>query len=206
MPYEIRGEPGRAYNLLSSAALSTNAEFIAIPPRFFTEGMTDTVLGTVTIGVCDVSSGQALHTRFGVANGHLSVPSPGRDTGPMPVLESWVCNLRSLRCKWRREAGNGAPHLSGQEEGGEVDMHHSRLRFTLPGQLNMTITRQALVDLNDYLRGRRVHSLRAMARGLRCLRAACVRRTAFSGAACRVSAAAAGEDAAARPPLLLHAA
>ena len=33
-PYEVRGEAGSVFNILSSPRLSVNSQFVAVPPQF----------------------------------------------------------------------------------------------------------------------------------------------------------------------------
>ena len=50
--YEVKGDAGAAFNLLSSRRLSINAEFVGVPPRYRALDITETVLGATSIALC----------------------------------------------------------------------------------------------------------------------------------------------------------
>ena len=52
MPYEVRGEAGRAFNIVTSPSVSVNAEFQQVLPGFEAEDITDTVMGDVNVATC----------------------------------------------------------------------------------------------------------------------------------------------------------
>ena len=96
-PYEVRGDAGSVFNLVSSPRLSINALFMSVPPQFpvrpsqtshpcqscaprptcmprvQTMAVGDTVLGDLGIALCGPEGGAAVHLHLDVATGNLSL-------------------------------------------------------------------------------------------------------------------------------------
>ena len=155
MPYEIKGEAGRAYNIVSSPSVSVNAEFQQVLPGFEGEVITATVMGNVEVATCG---------HFGTAKLFMSV-SDGRmnltfHPGPTPatlaslstekamaasgvkiVEERYICNLRRMTCEWT--AANEVPATLSAPQ---VDMRHSRVKVR-HSDIQADVSRNAMVNL-----------------------------------------------------------
>ena len=117
LPYEIKGEAHRMFNLFTSPGVSLNAHFLSVPDAFRAEDITETVLGSVHVLACGLR-GEQLSVHFDVATGNLSVSvsgDPGNETNPQPsrgraavaaalgvrlILERYVCDMRRMDCVW----------------------------------------------------------------------------------------------------------
>ena len=117
LPYEIKGEASRAFNLLTPPGLSLNAQFLSVPDGFRAEDITETVLGSVHVAACGLR-GEQLSVHFDVVSGNLSVSvdnDPALETpqralrsraalaaahGVKLVLERYVCDMRRMGCVW----------------------------------------------------------------------------------------------------------
>jgi len=119
MPYEVRGEPGSVFNLLSAGTMSINAMFEAVPPKFQALDITDTVLGSVDLAACatdlsPLNDGGRGSLHFDVGSGNLSVS--GAPIGA--VFERFQCDLTSMSCGWVPAT---ADHVSGGSVAGKGD-------------------------------------------------------------------------------------
>ena len=105
VPYEVRGEAGRNFNLFSSPTLSINAAFEAVPERFRALDITETVLGSLSLAVCSAAD-DAMTLRFDVSSGNLTVRDRrDRGEGASPpaasvLFERFECDLRLMSCRW----------------------------------------------------------------------------------------------------------
>ena len=117
LPYEVRGEPWRYFNLISAPRLSLNAQFLPVPEGYVHGKITDTVLGTLHLAACEPDTGRVVGVLFDVFSGELrctrSPPSDGGGrTLPTPCVEAMaaaavtmseevaVCFLSSMRCAY----------------------------------------------------------------------------------------------------------
>ena len=92
LPYEVRGEPWKYFNLLSTPRLSLNAQFLPVPERFVHGKITDTVLGTLHLALCDAPRSRIVGATFDVFSGAIgcTVRSPDDELGstePAPCAE-----------------------------------------------------------------------------------------------------------------------
>ena len=117
LPYEVRGEPWRYFNLISAPRLSLNAQFLPVPEGYVHGKITDTVLGTLHLAVLEPDNGRVAGMLFDVFSGELRCThSPPPDAGgrplPTPCVEVMaaanvtvseevaVCFLSSMRCAY----------------------------------------------------------------------------------------------------------
>ena len=117
LPYEVRGEPWRYFNLISAPRLSLNAQFLPVPEGYVHGTITDTVLGTLHLAVCEPDNGRVTGMLFDVFSGEVRCTrSPPQDadghTLPTPCVEATtaagvtmseevaVCFLSSMRCAY----------------------------------------------------------------------------------------------------------
>ena len=117
LPYEVRGEPWRYFNLISAPRLSLNAQFLPVPEGYVHGKITDTVLGTLHLAVCEPDTGRVVGMLFDVFSGELRcMRSPPPDAVgrplPTPCVEAMgaaaatmseevaVCFLSSMRCAY----------------------------------------------------------------------------------------------------------
>ena len=115
LPYEVRGEPWKYFNLLSTPALSLNAQFLPVPERFVHGKITDTVLGTLHLALCDAPRSRIVGATFDVFSGEIgcTVRSPDETPGSseqapcdevLPLAgatvttEPGMCNLATMEC------------------------------------------------------------------------------------------------------------
>jgi len=115
LPYEVRGEPWKYFNLLSTPRLSLNAQFLPVPERFVHGKITDTVLGTLHLALCDAPRSRIVGVTFDVFNGAMgcTVRPPGEAPGSseqapcaevLPLAgvavtaEPSACNLATMEC------------------------------------------------------------------------------------------------------------
>jgi len=157
LAYEVRGEPRRIFNLVTTSGLSINAVFISVPEHFRAEDISGTVLGTVGLAFCSVRGG-VVHMGLDAATGNLtymmqnaegpSVPTPIEGSraadiaafaGAKLVEEHFLCDLRRVGCFW--QALGGADRL---------DLPLMRSAYTRlklrTSEVQATITRNAMVD------------------------------------------------------------
>lgn len=164
-PYEVMGEPNQVFNLLSSPSVSVNARFEAVPSAFKGEDITDTVLGSVGVAVCDLQGG-ALQLHFDMATGNVSVAnladqlplgsyadslmdrrSAGarlRAAGIRFVYTWYECDLRWMSCVWRSEQDRPSqPH-----DASPALLFTGHARVQLRGaHLQLEISRHSMVRL-----------------------------------------------------------
>ena len=113
--WQVRGESGSAFNLLSTPLLSLNADFRAVPPAFRAHDITETVLGSIHVALC-AAAGEAPSTlEMDVDSGNITI----RDW-PAAIRveeERFICDLRDMRCA-------PAPlHLALHTQGASTEMH-----------------------------------------------------------------------------------
>ena len=149
----MRGAPGRAFNLLSTPALSVNAEFTGVPERFRAEDITDTVLGSIGLSYCSVRGG-AVSVVVDASTGNVTVSAapPAADaarraaaaayTGAKLFEERYVCDLRRMDCLWEPLEYARPTVLP------LVDMRFSRLKLRTARE-EVTISRHAVVSYAD---------------------------------------------------------
>jgi len=144
VPYEVRGEPGSIFNLVSSARFSINAEFVAVPERFRAEDITETVLGSIGVSYCaGTCEGRLV---FNVTTGQLNTTHQAEgacsDGGVQIVLQSHVCDLRTLSCEWRV-----ADASADDQQLPLVRLGHSRVMLAQTDSWQFTMTRHAMMDV-----------------------------------------------------------
>ena len=157
VPYEVRGEPGLVFNLLSASAMSINAMFEAVPPKFQALDITDTVLGSVNLAVCatdisPLSKGGFGSLHFDVGSGNLSLS--GAPIGA--VFERLRCDLASMSCDWvPAKANHGS--VTGTDDRQVhalalpmMDSGFARVRVRVEGAAGAvaTITRHCMLSLD----------------------------------------------------------
>ena len=117
MPYEVRGEPWKYFNLLTTPTLSLNAQFLPVPERFVHGKITDTVLGTLHLALCDAPRNRIVGVTFDVFDGAMSCTirtrSPDEKLGSseqapcaevLPLAgatvatEPGMCNMATMEC------------------------------------------------------------------------------------------------------------
>jgi len=81
--YHVLGEPWKYFNVISSPTISLNAQFLPVKPGFNHGKITDTVLGTLHLAVCDAATGRTLGVLFDVFSGehHCTITPPGAPLG-----------------------------------------------------------------------------------------------------------------------------
>ena len=155
MPYEVRGEAGRAFNIVTSPSVSVNAEFRQVLPGFEAEDITDTVMGDVNVATCghfgtaklsmNASDG-GLHLSFHprpipAAHASLSMEKQLAASGVKLIADQYICNLRRMTCEWivsrRLPSTVVAP---------QVDMRYSRVKVR-HADIQVDVTRNAMVNL-----------------------------------------------------------
>ena len=110
-PYEVRGEAGFVFNILSSPRLSINSLFDAVPPQFPTLAVGDTVLGDLGIALCGADGGAAVRLHLDVATGNLTLAheagssaedalAAASEVGAVVRLERFLCDLKQMNCSW----------------------------------------------------------------------------------------------------------
>ena len=140
VPYEVRGAPGIVYNLVSTAEISINAQFLGVPDAFKAEDITDTVLGDIGIALCDERRGLRMLTFS--TDGRLAldgVDASGVVDGFELEHTHLACDLEKMACGWR--VPDGEPLRMPFFDGG-----HSRIKVRT-ARANVTVTRNAMVDL-----------------------------------------------------------
>jgi len=153
-PYEVRGDAGSFFNLLSAAALSVNAQFVRVPEQFRAEDVTDTVLGDVSLSMC--AGGCEARVSLNVSTGAVrqnALPSADGDAAACGLSveeEAYVCDLRSMECAWRpaEEAAARLPLLP---------LGHTRLAVRGAG-VRLMLTRHAMTDLDGEIDCSRVRA------------------------------------------------
>ena len=129
----MRGQPERAFNLLTAPHVSLNAEFIKVPKNFRAEDITDTVLGSVHVAAC-APDRVSLAVTFNVSTGNLTVEALDKRGQPIEVsatasrggrpakavaatygvrllMERYVCDLRRMACNWEETSSERAEPL-----------------------------------------------------------------------------------------------
>ena len=155
LQYEVQGEAGRAFNIVSSPSVSVNAEFIQVLPGFEGEDITDTVMGDVEVATCgnfgtaklfmNASDG-GLRLSFHphpipAAHASLSMEKQMAASGVKLIDERYICNLRRMTCEWivsrRLPSTVVAP---------QVDMRYSRVKVR-HADIQVDVTRNAMANL-----------------------------------------------------------
>jgi len=115
LAYHVLGEPWKYFNVVSSPSISMNAQFLPVKPGFVHGKITDTVLGTLHLAICDAATGRTLGVLFDVFSGehHCTITPPGAPLGgntPAPCAsalasfgvsfseEGAACLLRKQEC------------------------------------------------------------------------------------------------------------
>ena len=155
LAYEVKGEAGRAFNIISSPSVSVNAEFQQVLPGLGRADVAETVMGNVEMAVCG---------HFGVAKLLLNASDGGLrlsfHPGPIPtglaslstekimaavgvklVEERYTCNLKRMACEWT--PSNELPLTLHPPH---VDMRYSRVKLR-HANIQVGVTRNARVDL-----------------------------------------------------------
>ena len=128
LEFEVLGEVGAAFNLLSSPALSLNAEFIGVPRAFrgahagdLSRTLTNTTLGSVHLAAC--AEGRAMGLRLDVASGKLRCSLGGGEGGAafcakaakaigmVLTEERHACLLDRMRCGYYPAGANAASEM-----------------------------------------------------------------------------------------------
>ena len=76
LAYHVLGEPWKYFNVVSSPTISLNAQFLPVKPGFAHGKITDTVLGTLHLAVCDAATGRTLGVLFDVFSGEHHCTEP----------------------------------------------------------------------------------------------------------------------------------
>jgi len=158
--YEVKGEAGHSFNLVTSPSLSVNAEFQAVPPGFQYIGLpddegtplnarnlTETVLGDMHVVICTHHGdkvGLLLNMSSGAhrcdVNGRLAdcnsiLPSASVEVNGQVV----VCDLEDMVCRWHPAA---AAHSSLMELA-KVQPGFTRINVSIP-LANFTLSRDSI--------------------------------------------------------------
>ena len=96
LPYEVRGEPWKYFNLLSTPRLSLNAQFLPVPERFVHGKITDTVLGTLHLALCDAPRSRIVGVTFDVFNGAIGCTVRSPDEAPGSSEQTPCANVLPL--------------------------------------------------------------------------------------------------------------
>ena len=153
--YEVRGEAGRAFNIMSSPSVSVNAEFKQVLPGFEAEDITDTVMGDVEVATCghfgaaklfmNASDGGlrlSFHPRpIPAAHASLSMEKKMAASGVNLIDERYICNLRRMTCEWIASGRLPITVVAPQ-----VDMRYSRVKVR-HADIQVEVTRNAMVNL-----------------------------------------------------------
>ena len=155
LSYEVKGEAGRAYNIVSSPSVSVNAEFQQVLPGFEGEVITATVMGNVEVATCGHFGTAKLF--MSVSDGRLNLtfhPGPTPTTlaslstekamaasGVKMVEERYICNLRRMTCEW-----TAANELPATLIAPQVDMRYSRVKVR-HSDIQVDVSRNAMVNL-----------------------------------------------------------
>ena len=155
LQYEVQGEAGRAFNIVSSPSVSVNAEFIQVLPGFEGEDITDTVMGDVEVATCghfgtaklfmNASDG-GLRLSFHphpipAAHASLSMEKQMAASGVKLIDERYICNLRRMTCEWI-----ASRRLPSTVVAPQVDMRYSRVKVR-HADIQVDVTRNAMVNL-----------------------------------------------------------
>ena len=141
--YEVKGAPGAVFNLLTSATLSINARFEAVPEALRAEDMTDTALGDVAIAICE--EGCELQLEHAVDTGLVTRRSRCVASSAVAVThERLECDLRRMDCAWRPVP---AAELNQPVELPLLLLGHSRVTVRTKGA-EFGITRSAMVNVD----------------------------------------------------------
>jgi len=156
IPYEVRGEPWRNFNLVSAPRLSINAQFLPVPDRFVHGKITDTVLGTLHIATCNASSGRTVGVLFDVFDGVLKCTLRGpleqvpcaaalAAAGVTVRREVSGCRLATMECGLILEEDLAAIEA---EDASFVRVHMERFNISLASGARLSFVRD-LVDSPD---------------------------------------------------------
>ena len=150
-PYEVRGEAGVSFNIISSPRLSVNAGFATVPSTFPTLAVGDTVMADLGIALCGADGGQALQLHIDSATGDISLANETIDgdglsghgrplasvwqaalaTGALLSVERFVCHLEHMNCTWTDVVHAHAGGTAGTRPPLPlVDSGHSRMKLS----------------------------------------------------------------------------
>ena len=156
--YEVRGEPGLVFNLVSSSEVSINAEFRRVPDELRVADITETTLGSVEAafgGACGDT-----RMRIDIDNGAVALEAQGRRANGIGcaelVHERYLCDLRTLGCEW--QLADLEAEATGGADAGSKTSHHlpwvalgsTRVKLTLP-HVTMVVVRHHTVAFNATL-------------------------------------------------------
>jgi len=159
-PYEVRGEAGVSFNVVSSPRLSVNAGFAMVPSTFPTLAVGDTVMADLGIALCGADGGHALQLHIDSVTGDISLANETTDDdglsgrgrslagvwqaalemGALLSVERFVCHLEHMNCSWN-DVVHAHAHGGGGGSGAAtavaarpplplVDSGHSRMRLS----------------------------------------------------------------------------
>jgi len=154
-PYEVRGEAGVTFNVVSSPRLSVNAGFAIVPSTFPTLAVGDTVMADLGIALCGADGGHALQLHIDAVTGDISLANETTDDdglsgrgrslagvwqaalemGALLSVERFVCHLEHMNCSWNdvvhaHGGGGAATAVAARPPLPLVDSGHSRMRLS----------------------------------------------------------------------------
>ena len=154
-PYEVRGEAGVTFNVVSSPRLSVNAGFAIVPSTFPTLAVGDTVMADLGIALCGADGGHALQLHIDSVTGDISLANETTDDdglsgrgrslagvwqaalemGALLSVERFVCHLEHMNCSWNdvvhaHGGGGAATAVAARPPLPLVDSGHSRMRLS----------------------------------------------------------------------------
>jgi hypothetical protein len=111
-----------------------------VPARFRAEGITETVLGSISVATCDAE--HKLRTLTFGTDGRLTMSPDDRMDGDLvSEHKRLVCSIATMTCNWK-------PHSSTPLSLPLYDGGHSQVTVRLSGA-NLTLTRNSMVDLGS---------------------------------------------------------
>lgn len=161
MPYEVRGEPFRYFNLVSAPHLSVVAQFLPVPDRFVHGKITDTVLGTLHIATCNATTRHTLGILFDVFDGTFKCTlrtTPGSISTPVPCAAELAaagvtvqrelsgCRLSTMECGLNPEEQIAAIEA---DDDSFVRVHLERFNISLASGARLSFVRD-LIDRPDF--------------------------------------------------------
>ena len=153
--YEVRGEDGVVFSLVSTEHLSINSRIAAVPHRFRAADITETALGDVGVALCE---GGRLTAFTLAADGRLTFVANGGASYAMEH-ERLTCDLSTMRCNTCQPVSDTPLQLP------LFDGGHSRVKLHT-AVADIVITRNAMIDLgsnfpiecNDFVRWPATHA------------------------------------------------
>ena len=153
---KVRGEPWRYFNLVSAPRLSLNAQFLPVPDRFVHGQITDTVLGTLHLAMCNAATRHTLGVLFDVFDGTLQCTlrtTPGSLSTPVPCdaelaaagvtvrRELSGCRLSTMECGINPEEQIAAIEA---DDASFVRVHLERLNISLASGARLSFVRDLI--------------------------------------------------------------